>query len=93
MLSLKVTTVSYVSYPVQLEEYYVLMIIYVTASLTSKLASSLEHREGDTLPDSTPLIDFGMDSLVAVEIRSWFGQELEVDMPVLKSKLLPWFSI
>ena len=31
-----------------------------------------------------PLIDLGMDSLVAVEIRSWFLQELAVDMPVLK---------
>ncbi|KAK2774117.1 Type I Iterative PKS [Emmonsiellopsis sp. PD_33] len=28
--------------------------------------------------------DLGMDSLVAVEIRSWFLRELEVDMPVLK---------
>lgn len=31
-----------------------------------------------------PLIDLGMDSLVAVEIRAWFLQELAVDLPVLK---------
>jgi Phosphopantetheine attachment site len=31
-----------------------------------------------------PLIDFGIDSLVAVEIRAWFLQELAVDLPVLK---------
>jgi hybrid polyketide synthase / nonribosomal peptide synthetase ACE1 len=31
-----------------------------------------------------PLIELGMDSLVAVEIRTWFLQELAVDMPVLK---------
>ena len=28
--------------------------------------------------------DLGIDSLVAVEIRSWFLKELEIDMPVLK---------
>lgn len=28
--------------------------------------------------------DLGIDSLVAVEVRSWFLKELEVDMPVLK---------
>ncbi|PGH13477.1 hypothetical protein AJ79_03607 [Helicocarpus griseus UAMH5409] len=28
--------------------------------------------------------DLGMDSLVAVEVRSWFLREFEVDMPVLK---------
>jgi hybrid polyketide synthase/nonribosomal peptide synthetase ACE1 len=32
----------------------------------------------------TPLIDLGIDSLVAVEVRSWFVKELNVDMPVLK---------
>ena len=30
------------------------------------------------------LAELGMDSLVAVEIRTWFLQELAVDMPVLK---------
>jgi hybrid polyketide synthase / nonribosomal peptide synthetase ACE1 len=28
--------------------------------------------------------DLGIDSLVAVEVRSWFLKELEIDMPVLK---------
>lgn len=28
--------------------------------------------------------DLGIDSLVAVEIRSWFLREIDVDMPVLK---------
>jgi hybrid polyketide synthase / nonribosomal peptide synthetase ACE1 len=31
-----------------------------------------------------PLIDLGVDSLVAVEVRSWFLKELKVDIPVLK---------
>lgn len=28
--------------------------------------------------------DLGIDSLIAVEVRSWFLKELEIDMPVLK---------
>ncbi|KAJ6026930.1 uncharacterized protein N7446_004467 [Penicillium canescens] len=31
-----------------------------------------------------PLVDLGIDSLVAVEVRSWFLKELKVDVPVLK---------
>ena len=33
---------------------------------------------------STPLVDLGVDSLVAVEIRTWFGQGPGIDMAVLK---------
>jgi hybrid polyketide synthase / nonribosomal peptide synthetase ACE1 len=32
----------------------------------------------------TSLVELGVDSLVAVEVRSWFQSELDVDMPVLK---------
>ncbi|PGH21386.1 hypothetical protein AJ80_03303 [Polytolypa hystricis UAMH7299] len=31
-----------------------------------------------------PLVELGLDSLVAVEVRSWFLKELDVDIPVLK---------
>jgi amino acid adenylation domain-containing protein len=31
-----------------------------------------------------PLLDMGFDSLLAVETRTWFWQELHVDMPVLR---------
>ncbi|OKL59687.1 hypothetical protein UA08_05018 [Talaromyces atroroseus] len=31
-----------------------------------------------------PLVELGIDSLVAVEVRSWFLKELKTDMPVLK---------
>lgn len=31
-----------------------------------------------------PLVRVGIDSLVAVELRSWFLRELDIDMPVLK---------
>lgn len=33
---------------------------------------------------NVPLIELGIDSLVAVEVRSWFLKELRVDIPVLK---------
>ncbi|KAI0434083.1 hypothetical protein F5Y09DRAFT_328533 [Xylaria sp. FL1042] len=40
---------------------------------------------GDQAIDKdAPLIDLGIDSLVAVEVRSWFLKELKVDIPVLK---------
>ncbi|RYP81860.1 hypothetical protein DL769_001820 [Monosporascus sp. CRB-8-3] len=31
-----------------------------------------------------PLVELGIDSLVAVEVRSWFLKEVKVDIPVLK---------
>ncbi|KAL8770428.1 MAG: hypothetical protein Q9209_003854 [Squamulea sp. 1 TL-2023] len=39
--------------------------------------------EGD-LEDSIGLVDQGVDSLVAVDIRAWFLKELGVDVPTLK---------
>jgi hypothetical protein len=32
----------------------------------------------------TNLVNLGIDSLIAVEVRSWFLKELNVDVPVLK---------
>ncbi len=32
----------------------------------------------------TPLVNLAIDSLVAVEIRTWFQRELGVDVPVVK---------
>jgi short-subunit dehydrogenase/acyl carrier protein len=62
------------------------VVAIIKTAFTAKLTASLEHDESNALPDSTPLVDFGMDSLVAVEIRSWFLKELEVEVPVLRSK-------
>lgn len=40
---------------------------------------------GDQAIDAdAPLVDLGIDSLVAVEVRGWFLKELKVDIPVLK---------
>lgn len=38
----------------------------------------------DDIDLELPLIQLGIDSLVAVEIRSWFLKELSVDIPVLR---------
>ncbi|KAK7750074.1 putative Hybrid PKS-NRPS biosynthetic cluster [Diatrype stigma] len=38
----------------------------------------------DLVQKDTPLMSMGLDSLVAVEIRSWFLKELAVDVPVLR---------
>lgn len=43
----------------------------------------LQITDGELDP-YTPVIEHGLDSLVAVEVRSWFVKELKVDMPVLK---------
>jgi hybrid polyketide synthase/nonribosomal peptide synthetase ACE1 len=49
----------------------------------AKLCSTLQIR--NRTPDhDTPLVDLGMDSLVAVEARSWFLKNVKVDIPVLK---------
>ncbi|KAI9925937.1 hypothetical protein MW887_005743 [Aspergillus wentii] len=50
----------------------------------AKLRSSMFLSESDALSDSTPLVDMGVDSLVGVEMRSWFLKELGVDIPVMK---------
>lgn len=38
----------------------------------------------NTINKDIPIIELGVDSLLAVEIRSWFLKEIEKDMPVLK---------
>ncbi|KAA8894529.1 hybrid PKS-NRPS [Sphaerosporella brunnea] len=38
----------------------------------------------DSINGMAPLIDLGVDSLIALEIRSWFLKEVEIDMSVLK---------
>lgn len=37
-----------------------------------------------SLDVNSSLVDQGIDSLVAIDIREWFSRELEVDMPVIK---------
>ncbi|KAI8295927.1 Polyketide synthase-nonribosomal peptide synthetase [Colletotrichum sp. SAR 10_98] len=56
----------------------------IRTAFTAKLNATLQHPAEQTMPDSQALIDLGMDSLVAVEVRTWFRQKLAMDMPMLK---------
>ncbi|KAJ5281819.1 polyketide synthase [Penicillium angulare] len=40
--------------------------------------------EDGAISPSTPMIELGIDSLVAVDMRVWFTRELDLDLPVLK---------
>ncbi|KAL2861159.1 uncharacterized protein BJX67DRAFT_386006 [Aspergillus lucknowensis] len=44
----------------------------------------LRMTEEQKLDESVGLVDQGVDSLVAVDLRAWFLKELEVDVPTLK---------
>lgn len=52
-------------------------------SLSAKLRVILQTTDQEIDHDA-PLVELGIDSLVAVEVRSWFLKELKVDIPVLK---------
>ncbi|KAI9154717.1 polyketide synthase-1 [Paramyrothecium foliicola] len=48
------------------------------------LSRMLRLGEDSNLEEKVPLIEQGVDSLVAVDIRAWFLKELAVDVPTLK---------
>lgn len=50
----------------------------------SKKVEMILQLEAESLDAQEPLVRLGIDSLVAVELRSWFLKELSIDMPVLK---------
>ena len=57
----------------------------MTKGLVTKLYKQLGMSPEDNLISSdTSLVDLGIDSLVAVDLRVWFTKELDLDMPVLK---------
>lgn len=49
----------------------------------AKLAM-ISRLSDDQVGHNIPLVELGIDSLVAVEVRGWFLKELKTDMPVLK---------
>ncbi|KAM0441837.1 hypothetical protein ACHAQK_004775 [Fusarium lateritium] len=55
----------------------------VTNAFCGKLETMLQLAAG-SVNISRPIIDIGIDSLVAVEIRTWFLKELGADVPVVK---------
>ena len=57
-------------------------ITVVTQAFSKKLGLMLQLPT-DNVDASIPVVDFGVDSLVAVEIRSWFAKEIGADLPVL----------
>ena len=57
-----------------------------------KLAVMLQLTH-DGINASSPLVDLGIDSLMAIEIRSWFIKDIKFDMPVLElfgGKSIAW---
>lgn len=48
------------------------------------LQQTLKLPDDGSLTAETPVVSLGVDSLVAVDMRSWFANELDLDMPVLK---------
>lgn len=48
------------------------------------LSDRLHLSPEDSISPETTIVELGVDSLVAVDLRSWFTNELGLDMPVLK---------
>lgn len=53
----------------------------VLAAIVSKLSSALAISKSE-IDESRPLHAYGVDSLLAVELRNWFGKELGLDVAV-----------
>ncbi|GKZ26769.1 type I Iterative Polyketide synthase (PKS) [Aspergillus brasiliensis] len=56
----------------------------IALGFSKKLERKLQLPPDSDLPGTTLLSDFGIDSLIAVDLRVWFVKEIGVDMPVLK---------
>lgn len=56
----------------------------VEEAFIAKLRSKLGLSEEDEISGETALIQLGVDSLVALDLRGWFVKELSVDVPILK---------
>jgi acyl carrier protein len=54
---------------------------FVANALAQKLARSLSVAQQD-IDQNRPLFEYGVDSLVAVELRNWIGKEFGADVPV-----------
>ncbi|KAK4176933.1 Nonribosomal peptide synthetase 14 [Triangularia setosa] len=56
----------------------------IKTSFETRLRKILQIPEDEPVNDKVALVEQGVDSLVAVEVRSWFLKEIDIDMPVLK---------
>lgn len=52
--------------------------------LLTRLKRTLMISQDEAVDEKAPLVEQGIDSLMAVELRSWLLKEIEVDVPVLK---------
>ncbi|PIG81412.1 polyketide synthase [Aspergillus arachidicola] len=50
---------------------------------TAKLQKTLRLRKEDPILANTALFELGVDSLVATSLRSWFVNEVGIDMPIM----------
>ncbi|PYI02720.1 hypothetical protein BO78DRAFT_422284 [Aspergillus sclerotiicarbonarius CBS 121057] len=50
----------------------------------ARLKTLLQMSAEQPLDVNSTLVEQGIDSLVAIDIRGWFGRELDLDMPVIK---------
>ncbi|KID61511.1 Highly reducing polyketide synthase aurA [Metarhizium brunneum] len=55
----------------------------VLAALKAKIIQKLHLSEDISVTPDTRLAELGADSLVAVDLRTWFIRELEVEIPIL----------
>ncbi|KAI1766326.1 hypothetical protein GGR53DRAFT_464558 [Hypoxylon sp. FL1150] len=60
------------------------VILILKDSISDKVRRALFMAASDTLSESTPLVEVGVDSLIGVDIRTWFLKELSLDVPVMK---------
>lgn len=60
-------------------------VAVTVAAFSTKLESILQLPPGSVVENQKqPLVELGIDSLVAVEIRTWFVRELGAEVPVVK---------
>jgi hybrid polyketide synthase/nonribosomal peptide synthetase ACE1 len=57
---------------------------FMTDGFSLRLKRTLMISQDDTINEKASLIEQGIDSLMAVEVRTWFLKELDVDIPVLR---------
>ncbi|THY91639.1 hypothetical protein D6C92_06192, partial [Aureobasidium pullulans] len=56
----------------------------VLSSFAGLLHKQLRLSPEDSVPSDAAIVELGVDSLVAVQIRQWFMDELEISIPVMK---------
>ncbi|EAW07624.1 putative equisetin synthetase [Aspergillus clavatus NRRL 1] len=59
-------------------------IAIIKEGFLTRLRRTLMISQDEAVNEKASLVEQGIDSLMAVELRSWFLKELEVDIPVLK---------